>query len=296
MKSKWLAPAKLNLFLHITGKRDDGYHNLQTIFQFLDYSDELFFEITNDGVIQLEEPLAGVPDEDNLIIRAAKMLRAFVDEKTGGLSDSSSHSFSDGKGATISINKRLPMGGGLGGGSSNAATTLVALNHLWQLDLSDDELKTIGLKLGADIPVFIHSKACLAEGVGEKFTNVEPEQCWYLVIVPDCHVNTGEIFSNSSLTRNSKTLRIRPPLDWEVLGTLRNDCEALVKKLYPEVNQSLEWLSKYGLARITGTGCCVFSPFPSEEEAGKIAALLPEGVKAFVAQGVNQSPLSRSFT
>ncbi|MCP3674956.1 MAG: 4-(cytidine 5'-diphospho)-2-C-methyl-D-erythritol kinase [Gammaproteobacteria bacterium] len=288
MTSKWLAPAKLNLFLHITGKRDDGYHNLQTIFQFLDYSDELSFEITNDGVIQLEEPLVGVPDEDNLIIQAAKMLRAFAGKKTDG--------FSDRKGTTVSINKRLPMGGGLGGGSSNAATTLVALNYLWQLNLSNDELKIIGLKLGADVPVFIHRKACLAEGVGEKFTDVEPEQCWYLVIVPDCQVNTGEIFSNSSLTRNSKTLRIRPLLDWEVLGVLRNDCEALVKNLYPEVNQSLEWLSKYGLARMTGTGCCVFSPFPSEEEAGKIAALLPEDVKAFVAQGVNQSPLSRSFT
>lgn len=293
MKSKWLAPAKLNLFLHITGKRDDGYHNLQTIFQFLDYSDELFFEITNDGIIQLEKPIPGVPDEDNLIIRAAKMLREFADDKTDALLDN--------KGTIISINKQLPMGGGLGGGSSNAATTLVALNQLWQLNLSNEELKSIGLKLGADVPVFIHSQSCLAEGVGEKFTHVEPEQSWYLVIVPNCHVNTGEIFSNSSLTRNSKTLRIRPPLDWEVLGTLRNDCEALVKKLYPEVNQSLEWLSKYGLARMTGTGCCVFSPFPSEEEAGKIAALLPErlkaeGVKAFVAQGVNQSPLSRSFT
>jgi len=172
----------------------------------------------------------------------------------------------------------------------------MALNQLWELGLSDEELKKIGLQLGADVPVFIHGQACVAEGVGERFTDVSPEQCWYLVLIPDCQVNTGEIFSDLALTRNSKTIRIRAPLNWEVLESLRNDCESVVKKRYPEVNQALEWLSEYGIARMTGTGCCVFSVFPSEEEARKIATRRPKGIQAFVARGVNKSPAFRSLT
>lgn len=281
MKARWLAPAKLNLFLHITGQRDDGYHTLQTAFQFLDYCDELSFETSNDGVIALENSLPGVADKDNLIIRAAKKLH---DHPTCD---------SNIKGVTIQLEKKLPMGGGLGGGSSNAATTLLALNELWQLNLPLDELKTIGLQLGADVPVFIHGEACIAEGIGERFSHAQPEQAWYLVLVPDCTVNTGEIFSDPTLTRNSKTIRIRAPLTWQVLGELRNDCETVVKNKYPEVNQALEWLSRFGLARMTGTGCCVFSAFPSAQDARKIASQVPEGMQAFVAKGVNQSPVNR---
>jgi len=280
MKSTWLSPAKLNLFLHITGRRADGYHNLQTVFQFLDYCDELQFDIQSDGKIRLESSLSGVPDEENLIVRAAKMLKQQANGK--------SH-----LGVNIRLQKKLPMGGGLGGGSSNAATTLVALNQLWKLGLSENHLQGIGLELGADVPVFIHGKACFAEGVGERFTDVFPKECWYLVLIPDCHVNTGEIFSDPTLTRNSKTIRIRAPLNWEVSGSLRNDCESVVLRRYPEVNQALEWLSEYGIARMTGTGCCVFLDFPSEQEARKIANRRPEGIQSFVARGVNHSPLNR---
>ncbi len=279
----WLSPAKLNLFLHITGRRADGYHDLQTVFQFLDFCDELMFDIQSDGLIELESTLPGVPDEENLIIRAARKLHNFVnnDQQLG---------------VRITLNKKLPMGGGLGGGSSNAATTLLALNQLWELELSETTLQEIGLELGADVPVFIHGKSCFAEGLGEQFTNVTPKELWYLVLIPDCHVNTGEIFSDPTLTRNSKTIRIRAPLNWEVSDTLRNDCESVVTRRYPEVNQTLEWLSQYGIARMTGTGCCVFLGFPSAEEARKIATRRPEGIRAFVARGVNRSPAIRSDT
>ena len=278
MKTTWLSPAKLNLFLHITGRRQDGYHELQTLFQFLDYSDELTFEFRDDGVIQLENSLNGVADEDNLIILAAHQLKSSAKINT------------DDKGVNIQLLKKLPMGSGLGGGSSNAATTLLALNQLWNLELSIDELKSIGLQLGADVPVFIHGQTCLAEGIGDIFTDVETEECWYLIMVPDCHVSTSEIFSDPTLTRNSKTIRIRTPVTWGFLGELGNDCEAVVRRQYPEVNQALEWLSKFGIARMTGTGCCVFSAFPSEKEACKIADCRPKGMKAFVARGLNRSP------
>ncbi len=288
MISTWLSPAKLNLFLHINSRRPDGYHNLQTVFQFLDFCDELTFEITNNELIKMESSLPGVPDEDNLIIKAARKLKAYNGKNPQA-------------GVTIGLKKKLPMGGGLGGGSSNAATTILALNQLWDLNLSEKTLQDIGLELGADVPVFIHGKACLAEGVGERFTDSSPDECWYLVLIPNCHVNTGEIFSDPTLTRNSKTIRIRAPLNWEVLGSLRNDCESVVLKRYPEVNQALKWLSEFGMARMTGTGCCVFSAFPSKEEASKIAALLSKskkakGITSFVARGVNESPVMRSLT
>lgn len=277
MKLRWLSPAKLNLFLHITGRRPDGYHELQTLFQFLDYCDEFEFESRDDGIIELENPIEGVANEDNLIIKAANKLKALPQCRAN-------------MGVSIKLKKNLPMGGGLGGGSSNAATTLLALNQLWELHLSRDELKAIGLTLGADVPVFIHGEACLAEGVGEQFSPVSVEESWFLVIKPDCHVNTGEIFLNPSLTRNTKNSRIRAPMNWEILGSFKNDCESVVRKLYPDINQALDWLSQYGLARMTGTGSCVFSPFPSEEEASKIATLLPKDMKALIAKGVNKSP------
>jgi len=283
MSSLWLSPAKLNLFLHITGQRADGYHYLQTAFQFLDYSDELRFDLRSDGVINLVNSIEGVPDEDNLIIRAANILQQHI------------NCYTFVSGVDIRLNKKLPMGGGLGGGSSNAATTLLALNELWQLNISNDELKQIGLQLGADVPVFIHGKSCIAEGIGEQFTPANPVQCWYLILIPSCHVKTSEIFSDSALTRNSKTLRIRAPLNWEELGKLRNDCESVVTKLYPEVKQALSWLSNYGIARMTGTGSCVFCSFPTEQEAKKVQNLLHDTIKSFVARGVNQSPVYRSL-
>ena len=278
----WLSPAKLNLFLHITGQRNDGFHELQTLFQFLDYSDELSFEYRNDGVVELKDSIKGVSDEDNLIVKAALILQNHTNSQ------------SKSRGVTIRLKKKLPMGGGLGGGSSNAATTLLALNELWQLKINNLELQRIGLTLGADVPVFIHGNACLAEGIGEVFSSVEVVEPWYLVLIPECQVNTGEIFSDPALTRNSKTFRIRASLTWEDLGKLRNDCEIIVKAKYPEVNQAFNWLSQYGVTRMTGTGCCVFSAFSSEEEAKIIASKRPDGLKAFVARGVNQSPACRA--
>jgi 4-diphosphocytidyl-2-C-methyl-D-erythritol kinase len=283
MSQQWLAPAKLNLFLHITGQRADGYHFLHTAFQFLDYSDELNFELRSDGIINLVNSIEGVPDSDNLINRAANILQQHPN------CDASI------SGANINLNKKLPMGGGLGGGSSNAATTLLALNELWQLNISIDELKKIGLQLGADVPVFIHGESCIAEGIGEQFTPALPDECWYLILIPSCHVKTSEIFSDSALTRNSKTLRIRAPLNWEELGKLRNDCESVVTKQFPKVKQALSWLSNYGIARMTGTGCCVFCSFPTKQEAKKVQNLLSRDIKSFVAKGVNQSPAYRSL-
>ena len=282
MKTYWLAPAKLNLFLHIVGRRNNGYHELQTLFQFLDYSDEFSFQLRNDGIIELENSIEGVADADNLVIRAAKILQNHPKNEHKYL------------GASIGLKKILPMGGGLGGGSSDAATTIMALNQLWNLNLSSAEMQEIGLKLGADVPVFIHGKSCLAEGVGDEFSTVDVVEPWYLVLIPNCHVNTGEIFSDPALTRNSKTFRIRAPLTWEDLGRFRNDCESVVTAKYPEINQALRWLSQYGTARMTGTGCCVFSAFSTEEEAKSIASKRPDGLKAFVARGVNQSPAYRA--
>ena len=283
MRLHCLSPAKLNLFLHITGRRSDGYHELQTLFQFLDYADELSFESRDDGIIELKDSIEGVADEENLIVKAALILQKYHTSQVTK------------PGVTIGLKKNLPMGGGLGGGSSNAATTILALNELWNMQLSQFEMQKIGLSLGADVPVFIHGRTCLAEGIGEEFSPVEVVESWYLVLIPDCKVNTGEIFSDPALTRNSKTFRIRASLTWEDLGKLKNDCETVAKAKYPEINQALTWLSQYGIARMTGTGCCVFSAFSTEEKAKNIASKRPDGLKAFVARGVNQSPACRAI-
>lgn len=267
------SPAKLNLFLHITGRRDDGYHELQTIFQFLDHGDELSFESTEDGEITIEPAIEGVPLEDNLIYKAAKLVR----EK----SNSS-------KGVRIGLKKVLPMGGGLGGGSSNAATTLLAVNQLWQTGLSIDELAVAGLALGADVPVFVRGEACWAEGVGEKITPIKDlSENWFVVAVPDCHVDTKEIFSHKELTRDTQKCKISAALR----GEGRNDCESVVCKIYEEVAKSLNLLNKFGPARMTGTGACCFLEVNSKEEANTVLAQLPADLKAFVARGINQSPL-----
>lgn len=269
----WPSPAKLNLFLHITRQREDGYHELQTAFQFLDYCDSLQFEINDDPTISLLTPIAGVDNEENLIVRAAKSLQQHANIKQG---------------ANIKLSKKLPMGGGLGGGSSNAATTLVALNQLWNTQLSSNELAQLGLKLGADVPVFIHGHAAWAEGVGEEITPISPIEPWYVVIVPDCHVSTAEIFSAPELTRDCEPITISRFLSREG----RNVCEDVVRHRYQAVSDALDWLAQFGQSRMTGTGACVFADFSSQQQAQVIVDKLPEDWQGFVAQGCNQSPLT----
>ncbi|MGR7920410.1 4-(cytidine 5'-diphospho)-2-C-methyl-D-erythritol kinase [Zobellella denitrificans] len=266
------APAKLNLFLYITGRRDDGYHNLQTLFQFLDHGDELGFEPAPDGELSLSPALPGVAPEQNLIIRAARLLQS----KTGCT-----------KGARIHLTKRLPMGGGLGGGSSDAATTLVALNRLWQLGLGQEQLARLGRRLGADVPVFVRGRAAFAEGIGDILTPAAPPEPWYLVLHPGINVATAAIFSDPDLPRSSLVLSLEQRLaqPWE------NDCEALVKKRHPEVAKLLGWLLEYAPSRMTGTGACIFASFDSREAAEKALAAAPADSAGFVAKGCNQSPL-----
>ena len=269
----WPAPAKINLFLHITGQRSDGYHELQTAFQFLDYCDQLQFEVTERTAIHLLTPIAGVDNKNNLIVRAATMLQQHAQIKQG---------------VDIALEKHLPMGGGLGGGSSNAATTLVALNKLWNCQLSTDDLAQLGLILGADIPVFIHGSAAWAEGVGEILTPISPPEPWYTVIIPDCHISTAKIFSSPELTRNCEPITISRFLS----GEGRNVCEDVVKKHYPPVSEALEWLAQYAKPRMTGTGACVFADFGSQTQAQQVVDNLPEGWQGFVAKGCNHSPLT----
>lgn len=266
------SPAKLNLFLYINGRRADGYHELQTLFQFLDFGDEMRFETTDDGEISLLNAIEGVPTEQNLIYRAAKLLQNHTACKQG---------------ARIFIEKRLPMGGGVGGGSSNAATVLVTLNHLWQTGLSLDELAQIGLSLGADVPIFTRGEAAFAEGVGEKMTTCQVPEKWYVVLKPDVSISTAAIFQHPDLPRNTS----KRPLSTLLQAKWTNDCEKIVKDLYPEVEQLLAWLLKYAPARLTGTGACVFAEFNSKAEAEKVFALKPATVNGFVAQGQNHSPL-----
>lgn len=268
-----LSPAKLNLFLHITGRRPDGYHNLQTFFQLLDYGDTLTFTHRNDGQISLAPELPGVGFEQNLIIKAVRALEAYKPATAG---------------IDIHLEKRLPLGGGIGGGSSNAATTLVALNRIWGCGLSKKQLQTIGLQLGADVPVFINAQTAWAEGVGEALEPIEMQPKWFLVIQPDCHVSTAEIFSHKDLTRDTSDIKVAAFLE----RGGQNDCEALVRKLYPQVDNALIWLQNFDRnARMTGTGACVFASFESVEEARNVQAKLPDNLPGFVAQGVNQSPL-----
>jgi len=270
------SPAKLNLGLHICGRRADGYHNLQTVFQFIDIYDELTFIPRADGRITLTPTLAGVATPDNLVWRAAMLLQQHMRSTTG---------------ADIALQKRLPMGGGIGGGSSNAATTLVALNRLWQCGLDQAQLQQLGVKLGADVPIFIHGRAAFAEGVGERFTDVEIAEPWYLILVPQVHVSTAHIFSHQELTRNSEITRMSAFFEQ---GS-RNDCEALVRKLYPAVDDAMRWLSHYGPARLTGTGACVYCPCDSHDEAKAIADQVPQDWHYFIARGCNESPLHRAL-
>lgn len=277
--TRWPAPAKLNLFLHVNGRRPDGYHELQTLFIFLDHGDWLEFEVIPDSDrLTLSPAIPGVPDEQNLIIRAARLLQARLPTPQG---------------AHIKLDKILPMGGGIGGGSSDAATTLVALNHLWQAGLSQDELAQLGVQLGADVPVFVRGHAAFAEGVGEKLQPVELPSAWYLVLKPDCHVATAAVFQDPDLPRDTPKMTLPELLakKWLQEGGWKNDCELLVKKRHPEVANALGWLLEYAPSRMTGTGACVFAQFEDEMAARKVLARVPEGWDGFVAKGENISPL-----
>jgi 4-diphosphocytidyl-2-C-methyl-D-erythritol kinase len=268
----WPAPAKLNLFLHITGRRADDYHELQTLFQFLTCGDWLYFDVQPEGDIRRPVGPQGVPEAEDLSVRAAHLLRAAAGSAAG---------------ATLYIDKRLPLGGGLGGGSSNAATTLVVLNRLWGLGLDIKALASLGLRLGADVPVFIHGRAAWAEGIGERLTPVTPPEMWYLVLVPPVSISTADIFSDAELTRDTPRTKIPDLLS----GAGHNDCEAVVRRRYPEVAAALDWLNKFSPARMTGTGGCVFAAFDSEADAQRIVGQVPAGWQGFVARGVNYSPL-----
>src|SRR3989344_3420457 len=270
------APAKLNLMLHITGRRADGYHELQTLFQFLDYGDELVLRPREDGQIRLLTELPGVDHDSNLIVRAARLL-----QRESGCA----------LGADIQLTKRLPMGGGIGGGSSDAATTLVVLDHLWNTRLGEDRLAELGLNRGADVPVFVRGRAAFAEGVGERLQPVDLPEPWFLVIAPQVSVSTAEIFADPELTRNTPAITVRSLL----AGGGHNDCQPVVEKRYPEVRNALSLLNKFVQARMTGTGACVFGSFPNEGEADKVRRQLPATLPSFVARGRNVSMLHRSL-
>lgn len=268
----WPAPAKLNLFLHVIGRRQDGYHLLQTAFQFLDYADELSFRVTNDGRITRTEPLADVGEDADLTLRAAHLL-----QDVAGVS----------RGVEIRVNKRIPIGGGLGGGSSDAATTLLALNRLWDLRLERSQLARLGLQLGADVPVFVGGRAAWAEGVGEQLTPLEPEEAWYLVAVPPVHVSTAKVFGELGLTAFRAPITIR---DFHA-GRIHNDLEQVVRRCYPEVDEAFAWLARFGQPRMTGSGGCVYLTITDAETGKRILAQLPQGLGGFVARGVNRHPL-----
>jgi len=275
----WPAPAKINLFLHIVGRRADGYHLLQTAFQFLDYGDELHFALTSDGRVSRGTEIPEVPDAIDLSLRAARLLK----EKAGIAN-----------GVTVTLTKRLPIGGGLGGGSSDAATTLLALNQLWEIRLPIAELARLGLELGADVPVFVHGQAAWAEGVGDALTPVEPRESWYLVAVPPVHVSTAAVFAEFASERRltpytpARTIRDLPE------GRGQNDLEPLVRRRYPEVERAFAWLAAHGQPHMTGSGGCVFVEV-ADAEYGKqiLRAGLPSGFSGFVARGMNRHPLFR---
>jgi 4-diphosphocytidyl-2-C-methyl-D-erythritol kinase len=266
------APAKLNLFLHVVGRRHDGYHLLQTAFRFIDYGDELTFAVRADGVIRRITPMEGVPAEQDLSVRAARALQ----QETGCR-----------QGADIGIVKRLPMGGGLGGGSSDAATTLIALNRLWRTGLSRERLQRLALGLGADVPVFVFGMNAFAEGVGERLQALQLPPAWYLILVPELAVSTAEIFSAVELTRNTNAITIAA----FSVGQGHNDLEPVVCGRYPQVARHLEWLHRYGDARMTGSGACVFCAFDSEEQARRVLLELPADMQGFVARGLDRHPL-----
>lgn len=283
------APAKLNLFLHITAQREDGYHLLQTVFQLLDYSDEITLKIRQDGKITRNEShihikaLRDIPLASDLCVRAAKLLQEY------------SHST---LGVDIGLNKKLPIGGGIGGGSSDAATVLHGLNVLWKCGLSHQQLADIGLQLGADVPVFVHGNSAWGEGIGEQLTPIILPESWFLVIRPDISVSTAEIFADQGLTRDCDALTITRFLNDAKFEKQSNVFELVVKKKYPKIANALEWLSSFSEARLTGTGSCIFARFNSKDEANQVLDALtesPNNWQGFVAKGVNRSPLFKAI-
>ena len=278
------APAKLNLFLHVVGQRPDGYHLLQTLFRFIDLHDTLHFSLREDGVVHRTNSVEGVAEEQDLCVRAARLLQS----ETGC-----------GLGVDITVEKRIAMGGGLGGGSSDAATTLIALNRLWSLGLSRARLMQLGLRLGADVPVFVFGENAFAEGVGEELQAYPLPEAWYLVLFPPVHVPTAQIFAHPELTRNAVSITMRALLEQQFpaerqLGDerqLRNDLQPLVCELYPEVARHIAWLDRFGKAMMTGSGACVFAEFASRNQAETVMKQLPHGMRGVVAQGLARHPL-----
>ena len=275
------APAKLNLFLHVTGRRPDGYHLLQTVFQLLDHGDLLHFETRDDGLVLRTTDIEGVPEESDLVIRAANLLKSARPAQRLG--------------ASIAVEKRLPMGGGLGGGSSDAATTLIALNHLWQTRLSREELMALGLQLGADVPFFLFGRNAFAEGVGEALVAVDTPACWYVVIEPGVSAPTAAIFSDSGLTRSTKPVRMSD-FSKAPMGFGKNDLQVVATRLFPAIGQAVEWLNRYGNARMTGSGACVFCAFSQEHEADEVLQAVcktgPAQWKSWKAKSIERHPLS----
>jgi len=269
---RWPAPAKLNLMLRIVGQRPDGYHLLQTVFQFIELCDWITFHPVSDDCVSLKQAIPGVEEADDLTIRAARLLKDVTGCPLG---------------VCIEVEKNLPMGGGLGGGSSDAATTLIVLNQLWDLQLSVEKLMELGLTLGADVPVFVYGYSAWAEGVGEKLEKILPAEQWVVVIKPECHVNTKEIFSAKHLTRDSKSIKIA---DF-IAGQHQNDCVDVVCESYPSVKEALVDLSAFAQARLTGTGACVFAQFDSELKAISAFKSLQAKWQVYLSKGVNQSPL-----
>ncbi|NOQ14703.1 MAG: 4-(cytidine 5'-diphospho)-2-C-methyl-D-erythritol kinase [Methyloprofundus sp.] len=274
---RWPAPAKLNLMLRIVGQREDGYHLLQTVFQIIDITDGLIFNETEEDRVNLKNTIPGVKEADDLTVRAANLLK-----KESGYQG----------GVCIEIEKNLPMGGGLGGGSSDAATVLVVLNRLWKLNISEQRLMELGVQLGADVPVFIKGTSTWAEGVGDKLTEINLPKAWFVVLKPQCHVDTGKIFSEKELTRDSKSIRIS---DFNA-GQNQNDCVLVVKKLHAEVGQALDDLSQYGEARLTGTGACVFVQFSDQQSARNVYNKLASDNEVYIAEGLAISPLHRQMS
>jgi 4-diphosphocytidyl-2-C-methyl-D-erythritol kinase len=270
---RWPAPAKLNLMLHVLRRRPDGYHELQTVFQLIDLIDTIDISVREDGVISRPLGAVGLREEEDLVVRAAQALKAASGTRLG---------------ASISVHKRIPMGGGLGGGSSDAATTLVALNTMWRTGLTLAEIAAIGVKTGADVPIFVEGRSAWAEGVGERLEPVElGSDSWFLVLFPGVAVPTAAVFQAAELTRNSPPTTMRGFL--ETGG--RNDCEAVVRARFPAVAEALDWLARHAPARLTGTGSCVFAKFSRAADAERIAARVPDTWRAFVVRGLDRSPL-----
>jgi 4-diphosphocytidyl-2-C-methyl-D-erythritol kinase len=277
------APAKLNLFLHITGRRDDGYHLLQSVFQLIDRCDTLDFHLRADGVIRRVNQVADIPEESDLVVRAARLLQPFCKQ---------------GLGADIYLHKILPMGGGVGGGSSDAATTLMALNQLWQCHLNQTQLMTLGLSLGADVPFFIFGQNAFVEGIGEQMQVIKTPELWFLVIEPGVHVPTPTIFSAKELTRDTKPVRITDfssatKVEW------KNDLQAVACALHPEIANAIHWLKQFeinqGDAKMTGSGSCVFCAFPSEAAAKKVLQQVPQHWTSWIAKALQQHPINFQF-